>query len=49
MTIFKNYNPWILEQDSCFISVNMPGTKLNCKHNFFLELGKKVHISQSRW
>ena len=35
MNILKNDNPWILEQDPCFIKVNMSATKLNGEQNFF--------------
>ena len=44
MNIFKKYTPRILEQDACFVRVNMSATKLNCQQRFFVELWKKAHL-----
>ena len=44
MNIFKKCNPSILEQDACFIRVNMSPTKLTCQQIFFVELWKKAHL-----
>ena len=44
MNMFKKYNPWILEQDACFIRVTILATKSNFQLKFWWNCGKKLTL-----